>query len=138
MSGIATTPDDGSAEIVEHVGPLGFAATLDRLLQAIAKAHMILFARIDHDAGAREVGMAMPPTTVLLYGHPKGGTPAMLAAPRVALDLPLRVLVREREDGRTVVAFRPAGAMLRRAGVPEALASSLDPAQRILLEALAP
>jgi uncharacterized protein (DUF302 family) len=109
-------PNEPSDDIVEHIAPRTFAATLDGLLQAIAKAGLILLARIDHDAGAREVGMVMPPTTVLLYGHPKGGTPLMLAAPRAALDLPLRVLVREREDGRTVVAFRHAGAMLRRAG----------------------
>ena len=130
-------PDETSDNIVEHVAPLAFAATLDRLLQAIAKAGLILFARIDHDAGAREVGMVMPPTTVLLYGHPKGGTPLMLAAPAAALELPLRVLVRERDES-TVVAFHPAAAMLRRAGVPDDLASRLDNAQRLLLEALAP
>ena len=90
---------------------------------------MTIFARVDHAAGARTAGLAMPPTIVLLYGNPKGGTPLMLAAPQAALDLPLRVLVREREDGKAVVAFHPAAPMLKRAGVPDQLASKLDPAQ---------
>ena len=125
-------------DIVEHVAPGGFDDTLNRLIDAIGKAGLILFARIDHAAGARDAGLSMPPSTVLIYGHPKGGTPLMLAAPLAALDLPLRALVREREDGRTVIAFHPAGPMLLRANVPEALASRLDAAQRILLETLAP
>ena len=91
--------DENADAVIEHVGPHGFDATLARLTEAIGRAGLILFARIDHSAGAREVGLAMPPTTVLIYGHPKGGTPLMLASPFVALDLPLRVLVREREDG---------------------------------------
>ena len=124
-------------QIIELVSPVAFAATLERLVSAIQAAGLALFFRFDHAANAQEVGMQMPPTTVLVYGHAKGGTPVMLAAPLAALDLPLRVLVREREDGRTSVAFHPAAAMLRRAGVPEALATRLDPAQNILAAALA-
>jgi uncharacterized protein (DUF302 family) len=97
---------------------------------------MRIFGRIDHAAGAREVGLAMPPTVLLLYGHPKGGTPVMLAAPSAALELTLRVLVREDADGRTLVSFRPIAAVLRAAGVTEDLATRLEPAQRVLLEAL--
>ncbi len=127
--------DDDLREIVSGVG---FEATLERLVAAIAKAGLVLFSRIDHQAGAREAGLEMPPTTVLTYGHAKGGTPIMLAAPLAALDLPLRVLVRLREDGATVIAFHPAAVMLLRAGVPEALAARLDPAQQILVKAVAP
>ena len=126
------------ADIVEHVSALPFEATLARVRDAIAKAGLILFDQVDHQAGARDVGLVMPPTTVLTYGHPKGGTPIMLAAPLTALDLPLRVLVHERADGRTAIAFRPVGATLRRAGVSEPLASRLDPAQALLAAAAAP
>jgi uncharacterized protein (DUF302 family) len=125
-------------ETREIVSPMSFEATLERLTAAIAQAGLILFNRIDHQAGAREAGLEMPPTTVLSYGHPKGGTPIMLIGPLAALDLPLRALVRVRDDGKTVIAFHPIAAVLRRAGVPEPLADRLDPAQEILLKAVAP
>lgn len=120
----------------EHASSLAFEPTLERLEQAIKDAGLVVFARIDHAAGAREFGLEMPPTIVLLYGSPRGGTPIMLAAPQAALDLPLRVLVRQDMAGQVVVAFHPAAAMLRLAGVPEELATRLDPVQRILVEAI--
>ncbi len=129
-----SSPPNG---VAEHVSSLAFAPTVQRLKEAISNAGMAVFASIDHAAGAREVGMEMPPTIVMLYGNPRGGTPIMLAAPHTALDLPLRVLVREAADGRTIVSFYPVASMLRAAGVPDALATRLEPAQRILVEAIA-
>lgn len=126
------------AGILETLSAHPFETTLERLVAAIAQAGLILFSRIDHRAGAQEAGLAMPPATVLTYGHPRGGTPIMLAAPLAALDLPLRVLVRTRDDGRTAIAFHPIEAVLRAAGVPEPLAAKLTPAQQILLKAVAP
>jgi uncharacterized protein (DUF302 family) len=120
----------------EIASAVPFEATLERLTAAITQAGLILFNRIDHRAGAREAGLEMPPATVLTYGHPTGGTPIMLAAPAAALDLPLRVLVRMRDDGQTVIAFHPIAAVLRRAGVPDVLAERLDPAQQILVQAV--
>ena len=128
---MSSTPD-----LVELESADNFTATLERITHAIEAHGMTIFASIDHAAGARTVGLVMPQTIVLLYGNPKGGTPLMLAAPQAALDLPLRVLVREREDGKAIVAFHPAEPMLQRAGVPDALASKLDPAQAILAAAL--
>jgi uncharacterized protein (DUF302 family) len=124
-------------DIVEHVSPLPFDGTVERLVQAIADRGMTIFARIDHAANARDVGMTMPPATVLIYGSPKGGTPVMLASPQVALDLPLRVLIWEREDAKAVIAFHPVAAMLRRARVPEDIITRLEPAQQILVAAIA-
>jgi uncharacterized protein (DUF302 family) len=120
----------------EYVSPVPFDATMKRLEQAIEGAGMTVFARIDHAAGARDAGMAMPPTVVLLYGNPRGGTPIMLAAPRTALDLPLRVLVREGPDATTIVSFYPIAPLLEASGVPPALTARLDPAQRVLVDAL--
>lgn len=122
--------------ITEHESPSPFDATVERLAQAITQRGLTIFARIDHAANARAAGMTMPPATVLIYGNAKGGTPVMLAAPLTALDLPLRVLVRERADGVATIAFHPAAGMLRLAGVPEELATRLDPAQQLLLAAL--
>ncbi len=130
--------DPKTDDPIEYVSAHPFEATMERLTGAIAQAGMILFSRIDHQAGAHQVGLEMPPTTVLIYGHPKGGTPIMLAAPLVALDLPLRVLVRVRDDDHTTIAFHLIGPALLHAGVPEALAGRLDPAQQILVKAVTP
>jgi uncharacterized protein (DUF302 family) len=73
---------------------------------------------------------------VLFYGHPRGGTPIMLAHPAAALDLPLRVLVREREDHTTCISFYPIVALLQGAGVATELASRLEPAQLLLVRAI--
>ncbi len=127
--------DTPSADLVELASPIDFEATLHRVTEAIEAAGLAVFARIDHSEGARQVGLTMMPTIVLIYGHAKGGTPIMLAAPQSALDLPLRVLVREAGEG-TVVSFRPIAPVLLEAGVPEDLAHRLDPAQRLLVEAI--
>jgi len=131
---MTTRTDRGLTEILT---PLSFEATLAQVTDAIAAAGLAVFARIDHALGAAQVGLAMPPTVVLLYGNPKGGTPIMLAAPNAALDLPLRVLVRAMETG-TSVSFHPIAPMLLAAGVPDHLANVLDPAQRLVMEAIQP
>lgn len=125
-------------ETVEYLSAGSFVTTLNRIVTAIEAAGMRIFARIDHAAGAREVGLAMPPTMLLLYGHPKGGTPIMLATPQAALELPLRVLVREDDEGRTFISFHSIAAQLLNAGVGQELAFRLEPAQHILLEAAKP
>jgi uncharacterized protein (DUF302 family) len=125
-------------ETVEYLSAGSFVTTLERIVTAIEAAGMRIFARIDHAAGAREVGLAMPPTMLLLYGHPKGGTPIMLATPQAALELPLRVLVREDDEGRTFISFHSIAAQLLNAGVGQELAFRLEPAQHILLEAAKP
>jgi uncharacterized protein (DUF302 family) len=126
-----------SSDIIEHTSSLSFDDTLERLARAIEVGGMTIFARIDHAANARSVGMTMPLATVLIYGNPRGGTPIMLVTPVAALDLPLRVLVREGDDGVTVVAFHPIVEVLRNAGVAEDVAARLAPAQHMLLKALA-
>lgn len=129
------TPD---IALVEQPSAWPFASTVDRVTAAIEGAGLKVFARIDHAAGAKEAGLTLAPTIVLLYGSPKGGTPLMQAAPAAALDLPLRVLVRDDADGRTQVSFHPVVPMLRAAGVPEAMARRLEPAQALLLRAIQP
>jgi uncharacterized protein (DUF302 family) len=134
----AMTSTPVNADYFEQPSGLSFSETLDRLLAAIEGAGMHVFARIDHAAAAKAIGLSMPAATVLLYGNPKVGTPLMLAAPAVALDLPPRVLVREDADGQTFIGFHPVVQMLLKAGVPEPLAVRLAPAQQVLVEALRP
>jgi len=130
-----SAPISGPDGYVEHVSPHGFDETLARLEHAIEHAGLTIFARIDHSGAARDVGLTMPPTIVLIYGNPRGGTPIMLAAPRAALDLPLRILVREGGDGRVLVGFHPIVVVMLAAGVTEELAMRLVPAQAKLVEA---
>ena len=124
------------ARTVQRASSLSFSATLERVVEAIEAAGMRVFAQIDHAAAAREFGLRMPPTTVVIYGNPLGGTPVMLAAPEAALDLPLHVLVWENDRGCASVAFRPITDVLQAAGVPQELAEKLVPAQTLVLDAL--
>ena len=125
-------------ELVERLSKVPFTDALERITASIEAAGMQVFARIDHAAAASAVGLAMPPTTVLIYGNAKAGTPIMLETPAAALDLPLRVLVREDMHGRVCIAFHPVVALLKRSGVSEELAGHLVPAQRLLIDAIRP
>ena len=126
------------ADTIELPSPYTFASTLTRLADALEGAGLTIFARIDHQAAARNVGLDMPPTTVLIYGNPKGGTPLMLAAPSLALDLPMRVLVREDGGGHTLVSFHPARTLTRAAGLPDDKAAGLEKAAALISAALQP
>jgi uncharacterized protein (DUF302 family) len=123
-------------QVTELASAHPFAATLERLSAALEGAGMTIFARIDHQAGALSVGLSMPPTSVLIYGNPRGGTPLMLEAPACALDLPLRVLVREDSTGTTRVSFHPAVAIMRAFGLPDERGAGLAKAERLIESAV--
>ena len=95
-----------------------------RLDAELARRGLEPFARIDHAAGARSVGLQMPPTLVVLFGSPRAGTPLMLEAPDLALDLPLRLLVRERA-GRVELVYTDPATTVERHGLPAAAAAPL-------------
>ncbi len=114
-----------------------FSDTLARLKSTLEAKGFTIFAVIDHRAAARSAGLDMPPTTVLVYGNPKGGTPLMVAAPDFALELPLRVLVREGDGGRTYVTFNPAATLEGRHGLPAGMAGKLAPAEALIAGAIA-
>jgi len=109
-----------------------FNETLAHLRAALQSKGFTIMAVIDHRAAASDVGLEMPPTTVLIYGNPKGGTPLMLAAPDFALELPLRVLVRQDGHGKTIVVFNPANTLEGKHGLPAGMADRLAPAESIL------
>jgi uncharacterized protein (DUF302 family) len=67
--------------------------TMDRLEAEVRARGLTVFARIDHAAGAREAGLALRPTELLIFGNAKGGTPLMQAAQTIGIDLPLKTLV---------------------------------------------
>jgi uncharacterized protein (DUF302 family) len=124
------------SDYVEHKSDLTFFETVDHLVETIEKVGMNIFAKIDHAAGAKDVGMNLLPSVVLIYGHARGGTPVMQAAPAAALDLPLRVLIRQTNGGETVIAFHPARWMLARYTIPIELIDRLAKAQQLLVGAI--
>lgn len=78
---------------------------VDRLHEHMRERGLTLFAEIDHARNAREAGLEMPETRILVFGNAKAGTALMLASPDIALELPLRILVREEADGRTGIVY---------------------------------
>jgi uncharacterized protein (DUF302 family) len=134
--GSAADADEGLRMFVEQTSDQGVPQTLDRLRKTLTAAGMTVFAEIDHSKAAREVGLNMPPTVVLLYGNPLAGTPVMLAEPRAAVGLPLHVLVREASDGLARVTYRSIERLLRDLGVHGELAERLVAAQSLLHRAL--
>ncbi len=79
--------------------------TVDRL-EAEAKAKgLTIFARIDHAAGARSVGLTLRPTELLIFGNAKGGTPLMQVQQTIGIDLPLKALAWEDAAGKTWLSY---------------------------------
>lgn len=87
-----------------RTSPHPVAETAARIVAELERRSITLFAKIDHAAGARAVGLSLGDEVVLVFGNPQAGTPLMQANPLVGLDLPLRILVCERA-GETVIAY---------------------------------
>ncbi|HEY6324932.1 MAG TPA: DUF302 domain-containing protein [Candidatus Cybelea sp.] len=115
-----------------------YAETLDRLSRAIANAGNTIFATIDQAAAARSAGTSLRPTTLIVFGNPKGGTPLMDAFPLVALELPLKLLIWE-QDGVTSVACVPMAEIAARYGVTgmDARVAAMDAALAALVATVA-
>lgn len=113
-SGIIEKPSNHSVE--ETV------AKLEGILQAKA---VTLFALIDHSGEAEKAGMKMPPTKLLIFGNPKAGTPLMLAAPSSAIDLPLKILVREDAQGKVWVSYNNPEYLQQRHNLPQELLQNI-------------
>lgn len=123
--------------IVSLPSPYSFGDTVQRLLSAFAHHGLKIFATIDQKAEAAEVALTMPPTTLLLFGNPKSGTPIMLAHPLAALDLPLKVLVTESAPGEVIVSFNTSAYVIQRHSLPAELSNNLAPAENVIAEAIA-
>jgi len=90
------------------------AGTIDRLETVVKSKGMTVFARIDHAAAAKQAGVSMRPSQLLIFGNPKGGTPLMNAAPTVAIDLPLKALAWEDDDGKVWLTYNSAAYLRER------------------------
>ena len=99
--------------------------TVDRLKNILQSKGVTLFALVDHSGEAEKVGMKMPPTKLLIFGSPQAGTPLMLAAPRVAIDLPLKLLVWEDAQGKVWISYNSPEYLKERHGLPQELVQNI-------------
>ena len=79
--------------------------TVEKLKRILQERGLTLFALIDHSGEAAKAGMQLRPTKLLIFGNPKAGTPVMLAVPRSAIDLPLKILIWEDAQGKVWVTY---------------------------------
>jgi uncharacterized protein (DUF302 family) len=110
--------------------------TVKRLEVVFAEKGMQVFALIDHSGEAAKVGLKMRPTKVLLFGSPKGGTPLMVAAPSLAIDLPLKALVAEEDDGKVSITYNDPEYLRQRHNVPAELVKNIAGAGALLAKAV--
>jgi uncharacterized protein (DUF302 family) len=99
--------------------------TVERLQNMLRERGLTLFALVDHSGEAEKVGLRMPPTRLLIFGSPKAGTPLMLAAPSVAIDLPLKILVWQDGDGETWLSYNTPEYLRDRHGFPPELVPNI-------------
>jgi uncharacterized protein (DUF302 family) len=111
--------------------------TLNRL-ESILKAKGIkIFTLIDHSGEAEAAGLKMPPTQLLIFGNPKGGTPVMLAAPTSAIDLPLKALAWQDADGQVWLSYNDPAYLHHRYGLSDDVMKPLAGMGAVIEQALA-
>jgi uncharacterized protein (DUF302 family) len=98
---------------------------LARLEEILKDKGITVFALIDHSGEAEKAGLKMRPTQLLVFGSPKSGTPLMVAAPRLAIDLPLKALAWQDEKGQVWLSYNAPEYLQQRHGFPEALVKNI-------------
>ena len=119
-----TNSDDGNG-LVTRSGKNSVDQTVASLRAILETKGITLFALIDHSGEAAKVGMTMRPTKLLIFGDPKAGTPLMIASPRSAIDLPLKILVWEDPDGNVQLTYNSPAYLGARHGLPEELLKNI-------------
>lgn len=108
----------GGKGIIDKPSNHSVDETVERLKNILQSKGVTLFALVDHSGEAEKVGMKMRPTKLLIFGSPKAGTPLMLAAPSIAIDLPLKILVWEDAQGKVWVSYNSSDYLKERHSLP--------------------
>ena len=111
-------------DVTSKTSPWTVPETVRRLLEMIGARGMTVFATIDQAAAARDAGLQLPSTVLIIFGDPAGGTPVMDAVPLAALDLPLKLLVSD-DSGQTRVSYLSPAALAARWRLSDSLAAPL-------------
>lgn len=112
--------------------------TIDRLQGLLKQRGIPVFAHIDFSGDAARAGLQMRAEQLLIFGNPKAGTPLMVSAPTAGLDLPLKALVWEDEDGSSWIAYNDPQYIVRRHGLEAPLAANLAAVVPLLEQAARP
>jgi uncharacterized protein (DUF302 family) len=129
---MAPVTDNG---IVEKSSHHSVDETVEKLKGILQAKGVTLFALIDHSGEAEKAGLKMPPTKLLIFGSPKAGTPLMLVAPRSALDLPRKILVREDADRNVWISYNSVAYLKERHALPDALISNIAVVETLAAQA---
>ncbi len=122
--GISMTATAGNG-IINVPSNHSVGQTVEKLKSILQAKGVALFALVDHSGEAEKVGMKMRPTKLLIFGSPKAGTPLMLAAPSIAIDLPLKILVAEDGGGKVWISYNSPEYLKERHGLPQELLANI-------------
>ena len=111
--------------------------TVSKIKALLQSKGIKLFALVDHSGEAEAIGIKMPPTKLLIFGNPKGGTPLMLAMPTVAIDLPLKLLVWEDAQGNRWISYNSQQYLKQRHALPDELLKNIAVIEALATEAAA-
>ena len=125
-SGPDTEKSSTPSGVVTKTSPSSVTAAVERLVELVEGKGMKVFAVIDHSGEAERAGLQMRPTKLLIFGNPKAGTPLMLAAPTIAIDLPLKILVWEDNGGQVRISYDSPAYLQTRHGLPEELVQNIS------------
>jgi len=114
---------DGLITLPSNYGP---KETMDRLEAEIRARGIVVFARVDHAAGAAQVGLSLRPTEVLIFGNAKAGTPLMQAEQTIGIDLPLKALVWQDANGKVWLSYNEPSGRAQRHGLPAGTNAMID------------
>jgi uncharacterized protein (DUF302 family) len=109
-----------------HLGsPHSVLETLARLETIVRGKGLTILAKIDHSGDAARAGLSMRPTQLIIFGNPKSGTPLMVASPSVAIDLPLKALVWQDDDGKVWLSYNSPDYLKERHAIPDNLLQNI-------------
>ena len=111
--------------IISQPSPYSVTATIDCLAAVLQAKGITIFARIDQQTEAEKVGLSLRPTQLLLFGNPQAGTPLMVAAPTIALDLPLKALAWEAADGTVWLSYNDPNYLKQRFSLSDDLVKNI-------------
>ena len=111
--------------LIQVSSPYSVDETVKRLLAILSQKGLQVFALVDHSGEAEKIGMKMQATKLVIFGSPKAGTPLMVAARTLAIDLPLKALVWQDGDGTAWVSYNSPEYLQQRHGVPDDLVKNI-------------